>query len=178
LHCQQTIGVSVVIKTFRNIALSALILAAGPALAEEITIEAVMVPQEQMRLDFEDGSNHFVLMVRREGTANGSGVLDGAEVTEHGWHDIEPGVGGNPRGYLTFDTGDGLVYVQFRVRAVFIPNEAGGMRLLDNGYWEVVGATGAMEGLHGAGTLHITPAPAPAAAPDRLFQLTGELVEG
>jgi len=35
-----------------------------------------------------------------------------------------------------------------------------------------------MEGLHGAGTLHITPAPAPAAAPDRLFQLTGELVEG
>ncbi|MFO7922031.1 MAG: hypothetical protein R6U99_14715 [Nioella sp.] len=171
-------GDPVVIKTFRNAALGALILAAGPALAEEIAIEAVMVPQDQMRLNFEDGSNHFVLMVRREGTAGGSGILDGAEVTEHGWHDIQPGTGGDPRGYLTFDTGEGLVYVQFRVRAVFVPDEAGGMRLLDNGYWEVVGATGAHEGLQGAGTLHITPAPAPAAAPDRLFRLDGELVAG
>lgn len=147
------------------------------AQAEEIAVQAVMVPQEQMRMEFQDGSGHFVLMVRREGTAEGSGPLAGARVTEHGWHDITPGVGGNPRGYLTFDAGDGMAYVQWTVRAVFVPKPEGGMRLLDNGVWEVVGATGSLAGLQGAGTLHITPAPAPAAQADRLFRLDGELIK-
>ena len=144
--------------------------------AEEVAFQAVMVPQEQMRMEFEDGSGRFVLMVRREGSAEGTGPLAGAAVTEHGWHDIHPGQDGDPRGYLTFDAGDGLANVQWRVRAVFVSGSEGGMRLLDNGYWEVVGATGSLEGLQGAGTLHIKPAPAPAAAPDRLFQLDGDLV--
>lgn len=68
-----------------------LLLAAGnAALAEEVELQAVMVPQEQIRLDFEDGSKHFVLFVRREGRAEGVGPLDGTEVTEYGMHDIVP----------------------------------------------------------------------------------------
>ena len=152
---------------------AAAILSAAAGQAEVISIEAVMMPQEQIRLEFQDGSGHFVLMVRREGTAEGSGPLAGASVTEHGWHDIQTGIGGDSRGYLTFDAADGLAYVAWRVRAVFIRGPHGGMRLLVNGYWEVVSATGSLEGLQGAGTLHITPAPAPAAAPDRLFSLEG-----
>ena len=154
----------------------AVFLVAMAAQAEEITVQAVLAPQEQTRMEFRDGSGHFVLMVRREGTAEGSGPLAGTRVTEHGWHDITPGVGGDPRGYLTFDAGDGLAYVKWTVRAVFVPNPEGGMRLLDNGVWEVVGATGSLDGLQGAGTLHITPAPAPAAEADRLFRLDGDLI--
>ncbi|SFE96808.1 hypothetical protein SAMN04488523_11382 [Sulfitobacter brevis] len=35
-----------------------------PAFADVVSIEAVMVPQETIRMDFADGSKHFVLMVR------------------------------------------------------------------------------------------------------------------
>ncbi|MDQ6881185.1 MAG: hypothetical protein M3150_03715 [Pseudomonadota bacterium] len=43
---------------------------------------------------------------------------------------------------------------------------------MDNGFWEVVGATGDFKGLHGAGTLHIKTV----SAADRNFVLDGELV--
>ena len=39
------------------------------ALAEPVSVEAVLTPKEQIRLDFKDGSGHFVLLVRREGVA-------------------------------------------------------------------------------------------------------------
>ncbi len=55
--------------------------AAVPAAAESMRIEAVLAPEEQMRLDFEDGNKHFVLLVRREGKAEGSGPLAGARPT-------------------------------------------------------------------------------------------------
>ena len=90
------------------------------ASAEPLQVEAVMTPEEQMRLDFEDGSLRFVLLVR----------------------------------------------------AVFVRDPGGRRRLLDNGYWEVVGGTGRFAGLEGAGTLHIRPA----GAVDRRFVLEGELV--
>ena len=45
-------------------------------------------------------------------------------------------------------------------------------QLLDNGFWEIVGGTGAFTGLSGAGTLHIK-----AGSPtDRKFILDGDLV--
>ena len=40
---------------------------AGNVAAADLNVKAVMTPKEQMRLDFADGSGHFVLMVRREG---------------------------------------------------------------------------------------------------------------
>ena len=36
--------------------------------------------ENDIKLDFKDGSGHFVLMVRREGTAAGTGLLDGAQL--------------------------------------------------------------------------------------------------
>lgn len=142
------------------------------AQAEEIALEAVMVPQEQIRLDFEDGSKHFILMVRREGKAKGSGPLGGSTVSEYGMHDIVPGLGGDPRGYLRFEAEDGsLAYIRWRVRAVFVPGADGKPQLLDNGFWEVVGGTERFAELVGAGTLHIKPVN----RTDRRFILKGDL---
>ena len=145
-----------------------------PGVAAEISVKAVMIPKEQMRLDFADGSKHFLLMVRREGKASGTGPLSGASVTEFGYHDIIPGDSGDPRGYLMFTLpGGDLAYVKWTVRAVFVPGEDGKPKLLDNGVWEIAGATGSLKGLKGAGVLHIR-AVSPA---DREFELTGDLVQ-
>jgi len=153
-------------------ALLALFLAVPAALAEPLSVEAVMSPKEQLRLDFEDGSKHFLLMVRREGAAAGQGLFDGASVVEFGAHDIQPGVGGDPRGYLVLTAADGAIaYLKWQVRAVFVPGPEGKPMLLDNGFWEVVGGTGRFEGLKGAGTLHIKPV----TKTDRRFILEGEL---
>jgi len=146
---------------------------ASVTFAAPMKIEAVMSPKEQIRLDFADGSKHFVLMVKREGKATGQSPLAGTTVTEYGRHDIVPGVGGDPSGYLVFAAGDSdVAYVKWSVRAVFIPGPDGRPVLLDNGVWEVVGATGKFKGLQGAGTLHIkTVSPT-----DRNFILEGEMV--
>ncbi|MDT8343406.1 MAG: hypothetical protein RQ752_03125 [Thermohalobaculum sp.] len=150
----------------------ALGLAVPAALAEPLAVEAVMSPKEQLRLDFEDGSKHFLLMVRREGTAAGQGLFDGAAVVEFGAHDILPGVGGDPRGYLVLTAADGAIaYLKWQVRAIFVPGADGKPMLLDNGFWEVAGGTGRFAGLKGAGTLHIK-----AVNPtDRRFILNGEV---
>lgn len=146
-------------------------LTAGAA-AEMVRIEAVMSPKEQIKLDFADGSKHFVLLVRREGTAEGSGPFAGAAVAEYGMHDIVPGVGGDPQGYLELTNAAGdKAYIKWRVRAVFVAGAEGKPRLIDNGYWELVGGTGQYAGLRGLGTLVIKPA----SKTDRLFVLEGEL---
>ena len=61
-------------------------------------------------------------MVRREGKTSGKGALNGASVTEYGVHDISPGFGGDPRGYLVFTMPDGdIANIKWQVRAVFVP---------------------------------------------------------
>lgn len=156
------------------LALCALAVAsAAPAAAEPMTVEAVLAPKEQMRLNFEDGSKRFVLLVRREGTAVGSGPLAGAAVNEYGMHDITPGVAGDPRGYLEFtQPGGDKAYIKWIVRAIFVPNPGGKPKLLDYGHWELVGGTGQFAGMKGVGSLQIKPA----SKTDRRFILQGELV--
>lgn len=145
----------------------------GAALAEKIHIEAVLAPQEQMRLNFEDGSKHFVLFVRREGAAEGSGPLNGAAVNEYGMHDIIPGVAGDPRGYLEFTAPDGgKAYIKWIVRAIFVPTPDGKPKLLDYGHWEMVGGSGKFAGMKGVGSLQIKAA----SKTDRRFILDGDLV--
>lgn len=146
-------------------------LAAAGAHAAPLKIDAVMTPKEQIQLNFKDGSNHFVLMVRREGKAEGEGALAGAAITEYGRHDIVPGVGGDPSGYLVATQPDGdIAYIRWSVRAVFIPGPDGKPQLLDNGEWEIISGTGKLKNLKGAGTLHIK-----AVSPtDRRFILEGE----
>jgi hypothetical protein len=151
--------------------LAAGLTSAGPLNAEPVSIEAVMAPTQSMRMDFADGSKHFVLMVRREGTAAGSGIFAGAKVVEHGWHDIYPPVAGDPHGYLELTAPNGdVAYLKWTVRAVFIKGEVK-PKLLDNGVWELVSGTGQFAGLAGVGSLVIKPA----SPTDRLFILEGEV---
>lgn len=147
------------------------IVLAGAAVAETFKVEAVLAPQEHMKLEFQDGSKHFVLLVRREGKAEGTGPFAGAAVMEYGMHDIIRGVGGEPRGYLEIATTSGdIAYLKWQVRAVFFKGE-GKPRLADNGYWELAGGTGQFEGQRGLGTLVIKAA----SKTDRLFIIEGEL---
>lgn len=149
------------------------VLRTGVAWAEPLGVKAVMSPKEQIRADFPLAQPHFVLFVKREGKAAGTGVLNGAELTEYGMHDIRPGVDGSPRGYLLAKLpGGAQAVIQWEVQATFVPGPDGKPRLLDNGVWRFVGGTGALEGIKGAGTMHIK-----AVSPtDREFELTGEAV--
>lgn len=141
--------------------------------AEPLSVRAVMSPKEQIRADLPTPQPHFVLFVKREGKAAGSGVLNGAALTEYGMHDIRPGVDGAPRGYLIarLPNGDQAV-IQWEVWATFVPGPDGKPKLLDNGVWRLIGGTGGLDGIKGAGTMHIK-----AVSPtDREFQLEGEVV--
>ncbi len=154
-------------------AIAGLLLFAGAAFAEPVSVEAVLEPKEQMKFEFADGSKHFVLAVRREGKAEGSGPFAGLSVTEFGWHDINPPVGGDPRGYLQLSADNGDVAVlQFVVRAVFLKG-AEKPALFDNGYWELVSGSGQFAGKRGVGSLIIKPA----GGPKRKFILEGEVGE-
>jgi len=159
------------LKMFLSTAALGVSLVASATTAEPIAIEAVMSPTQSIRMDFKDGSNHFVLMVQREGEAEGSGALAGASVVEQGWHDIHPPFGGNPLGYLEFTAENGdVAYVKWTVRAVFAKGEER-PRLIDYEHWELVSGTGQFEGKTGVGTLEIkTLSPT-----DRLFVLAGEI---
>lgn len=157
----------------RSIVAAALTLLSGAALAAPVSVTTVLDPKEQMRFEMGDGTPHFVLAVRREGVSEGEGVLAGAKVTEFGWHDINPPLAGDPRGYLRFEMANGdVAIVKFTVRAVFMKG-AEKPELHDDGFWELVSGTGQFVGLRGVGALRIEPA----GDPKRLFTLTGEIGE-
>lgn len=143
------------------------------ASAESLDVKAIMIPKEQIYVDLPTSQKHFVLFVRREGKATGTGILNGAELTEYGMHDIRPGLDGSPRGYVIakLPNGDRAV-IQWEVQAVFVPGPDGKPKLLDNGVWRLIGGTGGLEKIKGAGTMHIK-----AVSPtDREFTFTGEVV--
>lgn len=165
-------NIQTLLRQLAAVAFCATSLASASAMADPLSVQATMVPKEQIKLDFKDGSGHFVLMVRREGTAAGSGLLNGAQFVEFGRHDIVPGVSGDPSGYLVATQGEGnIAYIKWTVRAVFLPGKDSKPELNDNGFWEVVSGTGSFKGLKGAGTLHIKSA----TQTDRIFILDGQL---
>lgn len=124
-----------------------------------------------MKFEFADGSKHFVLAVRREGKAEGSGIFAGASVTEFGWHDINPPFDGDPQGYLQLTAPNGDVAVlKWVVKAVFMKGD-GKPALFDNGFWELVNGTGQFANQRGVGSLIIKPA----GGPKRLFIIDGEV---
>lgn len=145
----------------------------GAVLAEPITIEAVITPKTESKLELADGTNRYLLATQREGKASGNGLLAGATMLEWGMHDVHPGSSANGNGYLVFTTPDGdIAYLKYQFRTVFLPISEGKRRLLASGYWEAAGGTGKLKGLRGGGTLQFT-APSPK---ERKWTLTGDLV--
>ena len=135
------------------------LLLSGGAWAEPVSVAALLSPTDQVRMDFQ-GSNRFVLLVRREGMAEDDATtppFEGASVVEHGWHDVDPPAGADPHGYLTLTTPAGdIAYVRFTVRAVFLGG-ADTPQLRDHGFWELAGGTGRFENARGIGTVVIQP---------------------
>jgi hypothetical protein len=130
-------------------------LAGGSAVAEPVSVEVAYTTKEQMRYDFADGSNRFVLAVLREGKAEGSGIFAGAAVEEFGWHDVHPPVSADPQGYLQLTTENGDVAVlRWSVKAVFTKGDDR-PALFNNGFWELVGGTGQFEAKRGIGSIII-----------------------
>lgn len=145
-------------------------LAGNTVAADPVSVEVLLTPQKQMKFEFADDSEHFVLAARREGEAEGSGVFAGASVTEFGWHDVNPPVSGNPRGYLQVTTENGDVAVlRWLVKAAFMKGEDG-VALFNNGIWELVSGTGQFADKRGVGSLVIRPQGGP-----NLFILEGEV---
>jgi hypothetical protein len=138
-------------------------------------VKAVMSPQEQIYVDLPTAEKHFVLFVRREGKAAGSGILNGAEFAEYGMHDIRPGVDGSPRGYVVAKAPNGdQAVIQWEVQATFVPGPDGKPKLLDNGVWRFIGGTGSLAAVKGAGITHIR-----AVSPtDREFSFEGRSASG
>jgi hypothetical protein len=138
--------------------------------AEPVAVEVVLETQESFKFEFADGSKHFILAVKREGVAEGSGVFAGATVTEIGWHDVDPPDGGAPEGYLQFAAPNGDVAVLSWEAAAIFTKEDGKLALHNHGVWELVSGTGQFENMRGVGSLTILPMGGP-----NKFTLEGEV---
>ena len=147
--------------------------AASPVAAEPVKLEAVISPRAESRLEFADGSKRFVLAVQREGKVVGDGPLAGATMLEWGFHDVTPGAGANANGYLVFTTIEGdIAYFKYQFRMIQVPGPEGKPQILINGNWEVVGGTGKLKSMRGAGMLQVKVV----SPKERQWILEGELI--
>ena len=164
-------------KTMSNLLVGAMALAGattGSVQAERVKIEAVISAKTESKLEFADGSKRYLLATQREGKASGSGPLVGATMLEWGTHDVIPGVSANGNGYLVFTMAGGEVaYLKYQFRAIPVPRPDGKPQNLVYGLWEVVGSTGKLKGLAGAGTVHVNVV----SPKERQWVLEGDLVQ-
>lgn len=150
----------------------ALSLGAGGAAAEPMTLDVVLAPKDSISLEFKDNNRHFVTLIRREGTAAGGGVFEGATVLEYGFHDVTLGEGGEATGYFeATTTGGDTAYLRWRLRARFVAGPEGKAKVINSGYWELAGGTGRFATLRGVGTLLLEFV----SKTDRRFVLNGDL---
>lgn len=148
-----------------------LCLGAVGARAEPMTLDVVVSPEDEIRLDFED-SRHFVSLTQREGEADGSGAFAGATVVEYGMHDVVLGDGGKASGYLAVTTTAGdIAYFEWRLRALFVAGQDGETTVANDGYWELAGGTGQFASKRGVGDLSLEFV----SATDRRFVLEGDI---
>ncbi len=150
----------------------ALCLGAAGAAAEPMILDVVLSPKDQINLDFKDDSRHFVILMQREGRADGSGVFEGAKVVEYGMHDVTRGDGAKASGYFeATTTGGDIAYFRWRLRAVFVAGPDGKAKIINNGYWELTGGTGQFATMRGVGTLLLEFV----SKTDRRFVLEGDI---
>ena len=150
----------------------ALCLGATGAAAEPMILDVVLSPKDQINLDFKDDSRHFVILMQREGSADGSGVFEGAKVVEYGMHDVTRGDSGKASGYFeATTTGGDIAYFRWRLRAWFVAGPDGKTKVINNGYWELTGGTGQFATMRGVGTMLLEFV----SKTDRRFVLEGDI---
>ncbi len=150
----------------------ALCLGATGAAAEPMILDVVLSPKDQINLDFKDDNRHFVILMQREGSADGGGVFEGAKVVEYGMHDVTRGDGGKASGYFeATTTGGDIAYFRWRLRALFVAGPDGKAKIINNGYWELTGGTGQFATMRGVGTMLLEFV----SKTDRRFVLEGDI---
>jgi hypothetical protein len=162
-----------VIRCIAAAAFAVAIAVPGTVSAKPFSLKAVLSPKQEIRGDLPTTPPHFVLFVRREGRASGTGLLDGAEVTEYGMPDIRPGLDGAPRGYLVakLPTGDQAV-VQWEVAGHVHPGARREAQAARQRRVALHRRNRGLKGIRGAGTMHIQAV----SLSDREFQLEGRVV--
>lgn len=144
---------------------------ASTVMADPVRIEAVMKEREHMRMDFADGSQRYVALMRREGTSSGAGPIAGAKVIELGVHDVTPNVATDTVFYHAFVLPNGdAAYIRSTFRGVTVQGVDGKPKNALNGLWEIISASGRLKGLKGAGTVHLKRL----SKEDRQFNFDGE----
>ncbi|MEO3431200.1 hypothetical protein AAFN88_20260 [Pelagibius sp. CAU 1746] len=144
-------------RLLRSVLLS-LVLGAGAtgAGAEPMTLDVVLTTTDDISLNFQNDTRHFLTLLLREGTAEGNGVFEGATVAEYGMHDVTGGVGGEASGYIVATTtGGDIAYFRWLLRAFFVEGTEGKSRLVNSGLWELAGGTGQFAAARGTGALTI-----------------------
>jgi hypothetical protein len=154
----------------------------APATAEPLNVELLIdlkngapgLPNEYTKLNFADGSNRYVALVRRSGKVVGNGPFAGATVQDWGLHEVstKPEITGQGTGYLVISHGDAdVVYLKTQTRSMAFPKKGDRQDSIFIGTWEVTGASGKFRGLEGAGTLRVNPL----SPSERQWLLTGEV---
>lgn len=131
-----------------------LCLGASGAAAESMSLDVVLSPKDEIRLHFEHDSRRHFQLTQREGTADGAGPFTGAKVVEYGMHDVVVGDRGIASGYFEVTTTEGdIAYLKWRLRAHFIAGAEDKVKVVNTGYWELIGGIGQFAGMRGVGTL-------------------------
>ena len=134
----------------------ALCLSVAPAVAEPVTLDAVLSTTDSISLNFKDDTRRFLTLLQREGTATGVGAFEGAKVVEYGMHDVTGGEAAEASGFLEVTTtGGDVAYFRWSLRAFFVGEPGGKTGLVNSGHWELAGGTGPFAGLRGVGTMAI-----------------------
>mgnify|MGYP003700556215 FL=1 len=126
------------------------------ARAEAVKLDAVLSTSESISLAFKNDDRRFVTLLKREGTASGSGIFKGAQVVEYGMHDVIAGDTAEAAGYLEATTqGGDAAYFKWQLRATFVQGPEGKTRVVNAGTWEIIGGTGRFADQRGVGSLRI-----------------------
>lgn len=124
--------------------------------AKPMSLDVVLSPKDQIRLDFQGNSRHFLMFIEREGKAAGSGAFADAKVVEYGMHDVVRGESANAKGYLEVTTAEGdIANFKWQLRARFVSGPEGETRVINNGIWELTGGTGQFASMGGVGTMSL-----------------------
>lgn len=138
-----------------------LALVASPAAAEPLKMKILYRLAEQTRYEIPlpDSEKHWVRIAKFTGTVEGGGPFDGAQATEMGFHDVFPGKGGvgAPLYHVLALKGGGTVTLRGDRELIVIPTGTDKPAMVYSGQWRVLGGTGAMAGIQGAGTYRTSP---------------------
>jgi hypothetical protein len=116
--------------------------------------ELHMTDTRQLAVEIPGTEDHAVQLAESRGTNRSTGpeaFLDGAEVTNVGFSDVQAG-SGPQQGYITFTQDDSRIVGRWAGTVVVTTSPEGVPHVSMEGTWEFTRGTGEFEGMRGNGT--------------------------